>query len=249
MDKWLVSVRVVARPTSAGKLPQRIRFGSVLTALLLCLGLGGCGINEAGKPADVGVPIARIRVTEESPITPPITPPVADGDKALAGHGQGRSPAPARPAPASPAPAPTAPPVGLTFNEDTSPVVPVGVDTAGQLMIPGDLATLGWWAGGASPGAQNGFVVITGHATVAGTGAANAWWSATPGQVVVLKTVHGPVTYRVVSRTTYDKQAIPLSRWFPAGGPQGRPGLALITCADYRAGEWHANTVVEAFPT
>ena len=217
--------------------------GPALT-VLLCLGLGGCGTNEAGKPADVGVPIARIRVTAESPITPPITPPVADGDKARAGHGW-RSPAPAR----SPKAPPPAPPVGLTLSEETSPVVPVGIDAAGQLMIPGDLATLGWWTGGASPGAQHGFVVITGHATVEGTGAANAWWSATPGQVIVLNTMHGPVTYRVVSRTTYDKDAIPLSRWFPTGGPQGRSGLALITCADYRDGEWHANTVVEAVPT
>ena len=47
---------------------------------------------------------------------------------------------------------------------------------------------------------------------------------------------------------TYDKADIPLARWFPSDGPTGPAGLALITCADYRDGEWRANTVVEAVP-
>jgi sortase (surface protein transpeptidase) len=127
-------------------------------------------------------------------------------------------------------------------------VVPVGIDAAQQLEIPGDIDTLGWWTGGARPGSTKGFVVITGHATREGDGAANAWWSAKPGQQVRLRTPRGTVSYRVVSRRTYDKADIPLSRWFPSEGPDGPPGLALITCADYRDGEWRANTVVEAVP-
>ena len=108
--------------------------------------------------------------------------------------------------------------------------------------------TLGWWTGGAKPGATVGFVVIAGHATRQGTGAANVWWTAKPGDVVRLKTADGTLRYRVVSRTTYRKDKIPLARWFPAHGPRGPAGLALITCSDYRNGVWRANTVIEALP-
>ena len=139
-------------------------------------------------------------------------------------------------------------PRALTVHHQTSPVVPVGVDSAQQLEIPGDIDTLGWWSGGAKPGSVKGFVVITGHATREGDGAANAWWSAKPGQRIRVRTPRGAVVYRVVSRKTYDKADIPLARWFPSDGPGGPPGLALITCADYRDGEWRANTVVEAVP-
>ena len=34
----------------------------------------------------------------------------------------------------------------------------------------------------------------------------------------------------------------------PASGPDGPAGLALITCTDYRDGEWRSNLVVEAVP-
>ena len=145
-------------------------------------------------------------------------------------------------------PLPPAAPISLTLGDRTSPVIPVDVDSAQSLQIPGNIRTLGWWEGGAKAGGASGFVVITGHSTRQGTGAANAWWTARPGALVTLRTASTTVAYRVVSRTTYQKSAIPLARWFPVGGPHGPPGLALITCSDYSAGEWRANTVIEAVP-
>jgi LPXTG-site transpeptidase (sortase) family protein len=129
-----------------------------------------------------------------------------------------------------------------------STVVSVGADEAAALQIPGDVNTVGWWQDGAEPGASEGFVVITGHATRQGDAAANEWWNAEPGDRVVVEAEHGTATYRVVSRKTYAKKDVPLARWFPAHGPGGPAGLALITCTDYRDGEWRSNLVVEAVP-
>jgi sortase (surface protein transpeptidase) len=136
----------------------------------------------------------------------------------------------------------------MEFAGERSPVVSVGADEAAALQIPGDLDTLGWWQDGGEPGAAEGFVVITGHATQDGGAAANKWWDAEPGDRVVLETDTGTATYRVISRRTYADEDVPLARWFPASGPNGPAGLALITCADYRDAEWRSNLVVEAVP-
>jgi hypothetical protein len=199
---------------------HRHRVGGIASVVLaVALMLTGCA-SETPAPSDVGT---RIRAT---------TPGHSAATPSQVAHPKQRS----------------APPKELTLHHETSRVVPIGVGAARELEIPGDVNTLGWWTGGATPGATAGFVVITGHATREGTGAANAWWTAKPGDVVTLKTPRGKLRYRVVSRSTYQKDNIPLTRWFPSDGPHGPAGLALITCADYRNGEWRANTVVEAVP-
>jgi hypothetical protein len=194
----------------------------VAAGLAVMLSLGACA-GGTPAPKDAGTRIDTRSAPESATGAPSGAPTRADQVR------------PARPR-------------ALTVHHETSRVVPVGVDSAQQLEIPGDIDTLGWWTGGAKPGSAKGFVVITGHATREGTGAANAWWSAKPGQKIRVRTPRGAVVYRVVSRKTYDKTDIPLARWFPPSGPHGPAGLALITCADYRDGEWLANTVVEAVP-
>ena len=196
------------------------RVGGIASVVLAgALTLTGCA-GETAAPHDVGT---RISAT---------TPGPSAATQTQVAHPKQRP----------------APPKELTLHHETSTVVPIGVGAARELVIPGDVNTLGWWTGGAKPGATAGFVVIAGHATREGTGAANAWWTARPGDVVTLKTPRGKVRYRVVSRSTYQKDNIPLRRWFPSDGPHGPAGLALITCSDYRNGAWRANTVVEAVP-
>lgn len=197
-----------------------------VAALSVGLVLGGCATSGTPPPEDVG---ARIESSAPAPVDSALTstsPTARAPDRVRA-----------------------EPPRALTLHRQTARVVPVGIDSAQRLEIPGDIHTLGWWQGGAKPGAVKGFVVITGHATREGDGAANTWWSARPGDRIAVKTPRGTVHYRVVSRKTYDKDEIPLARWFPFDGPAGPAGLALITCADYRDGAWQANTVVEAVPT
>jgi hypothetical protein len=221
----------VLRPTT--------RAGALALAALV---FAGCG-TRADDPADLGQPIPSGSPAAESPSAAPTaadaTPSPDRGTAAGADSAADSTPIESTP---------LGRPVSLQFAEYTSPVVSVGSDAAANLEIPGDINTLGWWRDGAEPGAAEGFVVITGHATRDGRAAANLWWSAEPGDTIVLETEQGSITYRVVSRKTYDVSEVPLARWFPADGPSGPPALALITCADYRDGDWQANTVVDAVP-
>ncbi len=197
----------------------------------------GCS-NESESPPDVGQTIPA-----ESP---------AGRDAPAGSHdspsGSADAPAGSDETTAAEVPEPLGQPTAFEFRGVRSPVVSVGADEAAALEIPGDLNTLGWWKDGAEPGAADGFVVITGHATQDGTATANMWWSAEPGERIEVETDRGSVTYRVTSRTTYPSDEIPLARWFPAAGPNGPDGLALITCAEYIDGEWRSNLVVEAVP-
>lgn len=223
---------MLRRTTSAGAL--------ALAALVFA----GCGTG-GDNPADLGQPVPADSPAEASPSEPPTAAEATlspDPDEGTATE---------RDAASDETPAESAPlgePTSMQFAGTTSQVVTVGSDAARNLEIPGDINTLGWWQDGAEPGAPEGFVVITGHATRNGEAAANLWWSAEPGDTIVLDTEEGSITYRVVSRKTYDVSEVPLARWFPADEPAGPPALALITCADYRDGDWQANTVVEAVP-
>jgi Sortase domain len=219
--------------TTGAHVARRVRLAALALAVFTWTGCGA----KADDPADLGQPVPAEDPTEASEsaaVEQSTSPePTDDGD---AGTGNAA------------ASSVTGEPTSLQFAGTTSPVVSVGNDSARNLEIPGDLNTLGWWRDGAEAGAREGFVVITGHATQDGTAAANLWWSAEPGDTIVVETDEGSLTYRVVSRTTYDVDEVPLGRWFPTDGPSGPPALALITCSDYRDGEWRANTVVEAVP-
>ena len=212
---------------------------------LVCVVLAGCSAQASTVPTDLGTPQATSVPPTSAPARP-VAPSVT---------------APARPvAPSETAPDEAgdsdvqvrdiepAPPTRLTVGEGVSPVVPVGTDEAQTLQVPGDVETLGWWRDGARPGDGAGFVVVTGHATRDGGAPANRWWDLEPGDVVSVATATDSLRYEVTSRTTYPYDDMPYERWFPASGSTGAPGLALITCSDFRDGAWHANTVVEAVP-
>ena len=199
--------------------------GAAVAAAVLVA--AGCS-DQSASPPDVGEPIP---MESSGAPTPGEAPTETQAEST-----------------AQPESEPLGVPVAIEFAGERSPVVSVGADEAATLEIPGDLDTVGWWQDGAEPGAPEGFVVITGHATQDGSATANTWWDAEPGDEVVVETEQGTATYRVISRQTYSYDDIPLARWFPAGGPTGPAGLALITCADYRDGEWRSNLVVEAVP-
>jgi len=130
--------------------------------------------------------------------------------------------------------------------------VPVGVDDRGDLQIPTDVHTVGWYRYGAPPGAARGSIVLAGHVDAAshGIGAFRALWSATPGMVVRLDLGSGSVmTYRVVAREHFDKRAVPLTALFAV---TGAPRLTLITCGgpfDQQTLSYTDNVVVTAVPT
>ena len=154
------------------------------------------------------------------------------------------APAPAgttEPATAAPAPAPPGTPVRVqipALGVDSS-IVPVGVDDSGQLEIPDDVRTVGWYRFGPAPGAVQGSAVLTAHVDDyrQGAGALAELGSLQPGDTVTVTDDTGvPRTFSVLSREEWHKGEVPLDRLFDRGGD---PRLVLITCG----GPFNASTL------
>lgn len=171
-----------------------------------------------------------------APSPAPSSIPIADGDPAVAA-----------------APDRTRVPTRLQIPDLSvdATVVPVGVDTRGDLAIPEDVDTVGWYRFGPAPGAASGSVVLAGHVDSAtqGVGAMRAMWSAAPGMTVTVSSGDGaPVRYRVVSREIFVKGQVPLASLFSTGGSAR---LTLITCGgpfDEQTRSYVDNVVVTAVP-
>jgi hypothetical protein len=111
-----------------------------------------------------------------------------------------------------------------------SSIVPIGVDDNGQLDIPDDVRTVGWYRFGPAPGAAQGSAVLTGHVDDdrQGAGALAELGSLQPGDTVTVTDATGTSrTFSVLSREEWHKGEVPLDRLFDRGGD---PRLVLITC-------------------
>ncbi|WP_257027892.1 MULTISPECIES: class F sortase [unclassified Streptomyces] len=129
-------------------------------------------------------------------------------------------------------------------------ISPVGVTARGDMAVPGDPSVAGWCRHGPAPGSARGSAVLVGHVDT-DTGALGeflALYGMRRGdRVEVRRAGDEPVTYRVVSRLTVPKEALPPST-FRRSGP---PTLTLITCAPPYAperGGYASNLVVTAEP-
>jgi LPXTG-site transpeptidase (sortase) family protein len=129
----------------------------------------------------------------------------------------------------------------------SAPVVSISV-SRGSLTPPSDPQTVGWWSGGAQPGAKRGSAVITGHTVHTGGGAFDDLDQLQKGDQVVVATARGSLRYRVTAITTYRKQA--LATHAEQVFDQSVPGrLVLITCEDWNGKIYLSNVVVIAEPT
>ena len=134
-------------------------------------------------------------------------------------------------APTTTAPAPAAPVrISLpTLGVDTS-IIPVGVDQDGQLEIPEDVNTVGWYRFGPAPGAAAGSAVVTGHVDDVnqGVGAFGRIGDLGPGDAVAVTDANGVArNFTVLSREEWHKSEVPLDRLFDRAG---EARLVLITC-------------------
>jgi sortase (surface protein transpeptidase) len=132
-----------------------------------------------------------------------------------------------------------------------APVEPAGVDPlTGEMAVPGDPATVGWYRFGPSPG-RAGSAVLAGHVDVQGNrpGAFLRLGTLQPGdRVEVVYDDGGSQHFSVEARTTYRKDELPLDVVF---GGQGPPVLTLVTCGggfDPAASSYDSNVVVFARP-
>jgi hypothetical protein len=127
----------------------------------------------------------------------------------------------------------------------TAAVTPVGVRNDGSLILPAP-DRIGWWMGGAVPGASSGSLVLAGHVdTSDGHHGALYNLSVVPkGAKVVVTSTNGTSTYQVVALRTYPKQALPRSL-FTRAGPHR---LLLITCGGPYHHGYTRNVVAYAVP-
>ena len=127
-----------------------------------------------------------------------------------------------------------------------APVYPIGAP-GGVLTPPSNPQTLGWWDGGAVPGALHGGALITGHTVHTGGGAFDDLETLRAGDSVRVRTATGVIRYVVSGVTIYRKASLArdAARIFRQDGP-GR--LVLITCEDWNGSIYLSNAVVFADP-
>lgn len=130
-------------------------------------------------------------------------------------------------------------------------IVPVGVDPAGAMVIPREVASVGWYRFGPAPGAPAGAAVVAGHvdAKDQGAGALLPLREARVGDRVSITRADGTtITYRIVGKETIVKSRLPVERLFAR---DGAPRLVLITCGGPFLPElssYRDNLVVVAVP-
>jgi LPXTG-site transpeptidase (sortase) family protein len=125
----------------------------------------------------------------------------------------------------------------------SAPVVGIAADQ-GSLTPPSNPRKVGWWSGGALPGARRGSAVITGHTVHTGGGAFDDLEQLRAGDARVT-TSRGLLRYQVSGVTTYRKQT--LTKDAAKVFDQNVAGrLVLITCEDWNGKVYLSNVVVVA---
>jgi hypothetical protein len=140
-------------------------------------------------------------------------------------------------------------PTGLRISQlgVTAAITPVPVAAGGALVVPTDVHTVGWWAGGALPGTNTGTVVLDGHvdSASAGDGALFNLRNLSVGTTVTVTGTPTNVSYRITGLREYDKGNLPAASIFAQSGP---PRLVLITCGGpFNATTRHYRDNVVAF--
>ncbi|RYP81617.1 class F sortase [Nocardioides guangzhouensis] len=162
------------------------------------------------------------------------------------------TPSPAQPSPPASAPGPTRPgrPVRLEIPVLAldAPVVPISLGADRVLVPPADTQVLGWWSGGAQPGAARGSALITGHTVHTGGGVFDDLARVHKGDLLRVRTTTGTLRYRASSVRVYRKAS--LAQHAERVFSQAVPGrLVLINCADWNGAVYLSNTVVTAAPS
>jgi Sortase domain len=144
-------------------------------------------------------------------------------------------------------------PVRITIGSLSiaAPVVAEGVDSHGEMAIPTDIQTIGWYQWSAAPSSSTGSIVLVGHVDSAtqGLGAFFHLSQITSGSTVQITTTDGRLwKYRVIAREEFPKTAIPLPAIFAQSGPSR---LVLATCGgrfDEQTKSYYDNIVITAIP-
>jgi LPXTG-site transpeptidase (sortase) family protein len=185
----------------------------------------------------------------DGPSAPAEVPPTSPPPAAVQVVEPGRTSSPS----ATPAPASSPADPGVRPELVVVPALGVRAPVAGirtedgSLTPPSDPSQVGWWTGGARPGASAGAAVVTGHTVRAGGGAFDDLETLAAGDDVVVRSGAREVAYAVdtVEVLSRDELARRSASLFGRTGP-GR--LVLITCEDWDGTAYRSNVVVTARP-
>jgi hypothetical protein len=190
------------------------------------------GVPEVGKHVALPSPDKRVPIPEATVAVPAV--PIVDATV--------QSQTAAAPAPSQ---------VRVAALGVDATVVPVGLDDAGNMMLPPDPAIAGWYQYGPAPENTTGATVIAAHvdSLTYGLGPFAALADAAPGTEIVVTDAAGHErTYAVASRETTEKGDVAWSTIFDRTGP---PRLVLVTCGgefDYSTRHYLSNVIVVATP-
>lgn len=226
-------VWVVGHPSPAGQTVGSVGASSALALTAEPAAGSAPSITSPAANAPVADPPTNAPATTPAPTPPASTTPTATN-------------APVAAAPPSPPSRVRIP----TLAVDAS-VTPVGVTDGGDVQVPDDVATVGWYRFGPAPGAT-GSAVLIGHVDNyrQGVGALARIGDLSPGDGVEITDEDGDVrTFTVVAREQWAKAEAPLDRLFDRGGSSR---LVLITCGgafDDSRLEYTDTIAVTAIPT
>ncbi|MDQ4114083.1 MAG: class F sortase [Actinomycetota bacterium] len=125
-------------------------------------------------------------------------------------------------------------------------VVPLAMDGE-TLTPPADASLMGWWKGGAKPGADDGSVLIVGHTLHNGGGILDRLGEVNEGDEIVVRTKDGEFSYTVKSVRDLSKEQV-AKRSKRLFDTDGEPKLVVVTCDDWDGTSFQGNTVVVAVP-
>jgi hypothetical protein len=191
----------------------------------------------AGGAADAG----RLPMNGRQAVHPagdaPTTPPPAAGNRSAAEPSAGPPPPPAPQLPVR---------LVIPALAVTAPVVDAPVTAAGSLRVPDDPSRVGWWTGGAQPGAATGTLLLAGHVDDrAGPGALFHLAQLSVGAAVYVDGDRNRYGYRITARRTYLKQRLPATLFDRTTAHR----LVLITCGGrFHDDHYDDNVVVYAEP-
>lgn len=202
---------------------------TVLTTVGVLVAVGApVGWYASRSPETVGADVAEALAEAAPAPTSPTPAPSGGPVPAPAGPAVPTQDGRLRGGDRPPAPAPVE--VRLPSVDVVAEVRPIGVEPTGELEIPEDVSTVGWYRYGPRPGDDRGSMVLSGHIDSAeqGRGAFFRLGQLEPGDPVLVRGSDRRVwRYRVVAREEWPKSEVPLDRIFSRGGA---PRLTLVTC-------------------
>jgi LPXTG-site transpeptidase (sortase) family protein len=228
----------------------------VVAGVLLAL-LGGwvmfgrSAFDEAAQPSETNQPSSRPQVSASLPSAarPSTTAPSTTAPQTSTVPRTAPTTRPVKPTKSSPtARSETAGPSRILLPQLalSARVIPIAAKR-GTLTPPSNPRVVGWWSGGARPGARTGSAVLTAHTVHTGGGAFDDLDKLRPGAIVTVVSTTGRLAYAATSVTNYPKRS--LAKHAAELFDQTTDGrLVLVTCEDWNGKVYLSNVVVIAEP-